>query len=351
VRFSGARGLFLLLALSAAGCRRESPPTPEPARRADDTAAARGLPTNADAAPPASLEGSLAVGHRPIDFGVYLPATAPQMLLDSARAATKKRVPDLPLQEKPGAAPPPFVVVFAPPIADVPPPSPDQIRLFGRGLDDAQAASAAASQGVLAFAFILDGDPKLARLHATQQLALEVARPAGGFIWDEETRELFTPTRWQAQRVDGWEGDLPTVVQHIVIHYYATDGGKHRAITLGMVKFGLPDLVVDDVPLNESDDMSTIVDCAAQLLVEGATLGKNGRLTIDLSAIRQTGAKKAILARVRSGAKRLGQVELALTTPEEGDPDNRLVVLRFPMYPGATAGERQAAAIAGIVGG
>ena len=42
-----------------------------------------------------------------------------------------------------------------------------------------------------------------------------------------------------------WQKDAPIVRQHVTVHAYKRDGG-YRAVSLGMLKFGLPELAIED---------------------------------------------------------------------------------------------------------
>jgi uncharacterized protein YegJ (DUF2314 family) len=343
-----ARLLLTAAAMTlVAGCHRSSEkPSLDTARRARDPRAA----TASDGASPSAITGSLVVGRRPIDFGVYLASPpAPDVIL-RAQKAERQRFPGLTLRVGPPAAARPSALVFAPPIAELAPPSIENLRYFGRGLDESQAKAAAASKGVLVLTWALDGDPKLERLRTAQQLALEVAQGAQGFVWDDATRELYTTDRWKSARVDGWDGDWPDMRRHITIHYYETTGRRHRAITLGMAKFGLPDLVVDDTPLTESDGMTSLVDALAQLLVEGAEVGADGEVAIDVRAVRHAAVREGMMADAKAGAALRCSASLSPAVAEAGDPENRLVRLRFPSMPGATEAEQQASAVKALAG-
>jgi uncharacterized protein YegJ (DUF2314 family) len=336
---------FLLLALLACNASASKPaadPSKEPKAEAV-TEKQRSFPV---------LEGSLRIDARPIELAVYTKdPIAPPVAADAASRA-KRRFADLTVRTTPEPSENgPSVLVFAPPIADLAPPNERQLTYFGRGLDDSQIPIAATSKGVLMMAWVLDDDPKLARLRNADALAHELATKQAGFVWDEITRELYTPQRWKEKRIDGWQGDLPDVQNHIVIHYYETDGGRHRAITLGMVKFGLPDLVFDDAPLREEREAGTLIDVVAQALVEGASV-EHGELAVDLDALKHPAARARVGKAKAKGqdAKRKVRVQLVPVEREEGDPENRLVALRFPTYPGATDAERQAAALDSIFG-
>jgi uncharacterized protein YegJ (DUF2314 family) len=117
-----------------------------------------------------------------------------------------------------------------------------------------------------------------------------------------------------------------------------------------MGKLGLPDLVVQDLPVSRSGTMSTALNALAQLLVEGAPIGEEGRFVLDLKAIRHAGARSAHTASPGPGANLRAEVRLVIAKPEEGDAENRLLEVRFDGHPGATEVERQAAALKALVG-
>jgi hypothetical protein len=197
---------------------------------------------------------------------------------------------------------------------------------------------------VLVLGWKLDGDPRLDRLRDGQKLALDVAQKAGGFIWDENTSQLFGLPTWKKSRIDGWDDTIPDIRQHISLHV-TTRGTQHRTVTLGMVKFGLPDLVIDDVLLTDGERMTKLLEVVAQLLVEGGSPGTSGELAIDLKDIRHSGAREALIGAAGKDAKLRGRVALVPVAEMPGDPQNRLVELRFDR---STALAAAAAADAGV---
>jgi uncharacterized protein YegJ (DUF2314 family) len=344
--------LLLSLAIAAGACRRGTPsPRPEPAQRVVDPAAestTAAAPSAPQDSPP--LPASLAEDARDFDFGVYLPAAVSAAQAHAAADAMKQRFPAVTVKTAPGRGDRPYALVLTPTLKQFAPPSLEHLAYFGHGLDDAQAKAASASKGVLALSWSLDADPGLARLRDAEVLVHQLATQLGGTIWDETTRELFSLDAWKKARLDAWNGDLPNAKEHVVIHYYEAGGGRHRAITLGMQKLGLPDLVVSDVPEHEATAMMVVIDAVAQALVEGATLAPGGELRLDLRGIRQAAAHDALIGLAGHGATLRGRVLLTAASAEEGDPPNRLVELSFPTYAGASAAERQSAAVVAIVG-
>jgi uncharacterized protein YegJ (DUF2314 family) len=341
-----------LVPVALVACHRgSSSPRPEPAQRVVEPASSAPAPgAAASASGGTALPSSLVTPERDFDFAVYLPAPVAPAQVRAAVDAVKQSFPGLPVRTKPQPADPPYALVLTPPLKDFAPPDETHLGYFGHGLDAAQKTAAAASKGVLVLSWSLDADPARARLREGQTLVHQLAQKLGGFVWDETTRELYTVDAWKKERLDGWEGDLPDTRRHVVIHYYEADGGRHRGITLGMEKFGLPDLVVEDAPLDESTSLMKALDAVAQVLVEGATPGPGGELRLDMRTIRHAGFHDWLIGSAGKDATFRGRIQLRPATAEDGDPHNRLVELRFPSYPGATDVERQASAFVSMLG-
>jgi hypothetical protein len=292
-----------------------------------------------DAGPPAELEGSILVGRRAIDLGIYIPSTPAAEDVAAAQEMAKNRLAGLTILTSPEHAELPNALVFSPKIEMLPPPTLELIHSDGRGLRPGQAESIASSRGLIAIVVSLDDDPTFTRLHQLQLLALDIAKANGGAIWEEATREVYSVPEWQKVRVDGWEEDRPEVRRHIALHYDdSRDGpgpnGRGRLVTLGMEKFGLPDLAVQAVRRSEVGNATRVIDGVAQLLVEGAKLDPGGVLTFDLNAVKQQIARTALLGVSRPIAN---TVTLVPVPREKGDADNRLVEVRFPVPPAPAA--------------
>jgi uncharacterized protein YegJ (DUF2314 family) len=315
-------GSLLALVLASAGCHRKSPPPP-------------------------ALTGPLAVDARPIRLGVYMKSAVPPELLKAAEDGVAKAMPELPItkDEKHKA---PFALVSAPPVASYALPSRSSLDYFARGLSAAERDAVLGYQGVVVLSLYVSSDPQWRHVRDAEHLALELAKKSGGFIWDEDTRELFSADAWQRTRLDTWSDDLPDVASQMTIHFYE-NGEHHRAITLGMARLGLPDLVIQDTSPTTSDAALELIDAVAQLLVEGATPNERGQLRVDLGAIRAP-RFRAGLAKLPADSSHVGFVGIAKAEPLEGDPDNRLIELRFDAFPGSTDLLRQQAAFKSLFG-
>jgi uncharacterized protein YegJ (DUF2314 family) len=178
-------------------------------------------------------------------------------------------------------------------------------------------------------------------------LAAELQRLTGGFLWDEETREAFSPDAW-SRRQQSWTGGVPDARDHVTIHVYR-HGDLVRLVTLGMIKFGLPDVAVEDVATSSTRSMGSLVNLTCQLLVEGTELERAGELEVSIDALRCPACRESLTSSLEAGATRRASLALGQGTLEEGDADNRLIEIAFP-GPAPTLQERHFQLLSSLFG-
>ena len=163
--------------------------------------------------------------------------------------------------------------------------------------------SVSASKSVYALAFTYRAESIPVALRSADELVSAFAIETGGFIFDSETRELFTPEAFRSLRQDSWEGGVPQVPRHVAMHAYR-EGDAYRAVSLGMSKFGLPDLCVNQF----AGDRMSQVDSAIQLALQ-ATFDRPNVLTAGFLDVANL------------------QINARVGKPESGDSPNRLIEL------------------------
>jgi hypothetical protein len=176
-------------------------------------------------------------------------------------------------------------------------------------------------------------------LRAAAELASKLAATTDGLIWDEETREVFTPEAWRERRIAQW-AEPPRVSGQTIIHEYNT-GHSVRAITLGMAKMGLPDLIVEDTGWSSSSQVGHVVNLVSQALAEGQPLTKSGDFKLVLQQIKNADERDAIVKSLKANATKIGCLNLVPGKWEDGDPHNTLLQLTFGKYPGNDPHARQ----------
>ncbi|MEM7144919.1 MAG: DUF2314 domain-containing protein [Verrucomicrobiota bacterium] len=229
-----------------------------------------------------------------------------------------------------------------------PPPDESSFRYICIGLSPELAAPLGAAEKV----FLVSFKTSLEKLIETNRLAnallADLAENTSGYPWDEECRLLYSPNAWREQRIDTWEGGLPDMSKQITMHAYR-DPELVRIITLGMRKFGLPDLVMEEVYSGTSRSGGNTINILAQAFVEGQS-PDNNRLLLELSSLKHSGAKKSALENPLEGAEGRVLVSFLRVPLDEGDPENLLLRIDFPGMDGETATERQSQAFTKLFG-
>ncbi|MDO3507390.1 DUF2314 domain-containing protein [Ralstonia pseudosolanacearum] len=224
--------------------------------------------------------------------------------------------------------------------SDYAPPSLRSLHYFGHGLSLEQAEALQKAPRALILTFAHPASQSITGLRRAEQFVAELAKRDRAIIWDDETREAFTSDAWELQRLKTWDRETPDVSKQIVIHAY-NNGGPTRAVSLGMARFGMPDLVVNDSTWSLNRPLGLTIDAVTQQLVEAGPPGDNGALQLKLASSRHATVRRFLTESVLSGGKGEGQLRLLEAPAEAGDPNNALASLNFDAYPGRDITERQ----------
>ncbi|HKD80023.1 MAG TPA: DUF2314 domain-containing protein [Candidatus Angelobacter sp.] len=220
------------------------------------------------------------------------------------------------------------------------PPTVDSLQYRGVGLSPGEQNALQKSREAIILQFAHSKDHVWSSLLSATQLAEDVARQSGGFIFDEGTRQIFTPDAWHKKRLASWNSTAPELATQFSIDLYP-NGDYMRAVTLGLDKFGLPDVVVREVPQSSGAQAESLINIFAQTIAEGAMFSGSGKLKIDIHSLKNDQLRNSELKSMNEHA--LGTACLFLTpaTPDEGDPENRLVELSAALYSGPDSLARQ----------
>ncbi len=214
------------------------------------------------------------------------------------------------------------------------------IDYFGRGVTREQALAVQETDDALVINFAYPGRLGASAYYDAMELMESLALSHTSLIWDEATRQIFSREAWRETRLDTWDDGVFSVKDHITIHAY-NNGEFVRAITLGMEKFGLPDIVVNDFGWSLSRPMGNLINLVSQTLLEGGQFGDDLSLDIDISKIRHRPTREEMQASLLENATGKLTINLQPTVPDEGDPDNFLLAIRFDSAEGLSVQEQQ----------
>jgi len=209
-----------------------------------------------------------------------------------------------------------------------PPPDMELLRRFGRGIDEQQAQALQETESVFELTYHYSADHVWEGLRQASEMVEALARETGGLIWDETTREVFSPDAWKERRLADWTDDVPEASRHTVIHAYQS-GEFIRGITLGMEKFGLPDVVVEGFSWSTNRQVGHVINLVAQAIAEGQVVGPAGSFDLDMRKIRNAAVREPQVASLLENATGIALLTLKEAERDEGDPDNRLVEIAF----------------------
>jgi hypothetical protein len=269
-------------------------------------------------------------------FAVYLPPAPAKDPQTTLRDTLRKNYPSLKLVEAVPEKPLEMVVgarIQKNVDKEYPPPSIEELQYFGHGLSEEQSKRLQKSKQALILDFAHPSGQVWVALRAANQLVELLAGELDGFVWDEETKEVFTPDTWKERRLATWTAEIPTIQKQTTIHVYKK-GEFVRAITLGMKKVGLPGIVVEEFGWSSENQVGNLINIFCQAMVEGAPLKVPGPFTIDLKNINDPVVRESQLKSLKKNATGVGYLQLKTAMADEGDPNNRLVELAFDRYDG-----------------
>lgn len=223
------------------------------------------------------------------------------------------------------------------------------IGYFGRGLTRKQAEQIQLSDHVLILNIAYPSKNAWQYHFDTQRFLSQVAQHVNGLMWDEETREIFTIPAWEKQRNYDISEGIPRIENHTIIHAYK-DEDDVRAVSLGMAKFGLPDVVVNNFSWSLNRNMGHLINIALQSLAEGLSPNRDNILIVDIENIKNKKIKNRLIATLLPNAKKTAHIPVRLVKPEEGDPNNRILELVFQDSNEKSRYERQAEMITALFG-
>jgi uncharacterized protein YegJ (DUF2314 family) len=306
-------------------------------------------PTPAAYAPPGAAMDDVAS----FELAVYLPARPPRdarATVDALLAgefAALRRVATPP----DGVHEPQVLVRMERDLANrYTPPDADVVRRFGRGLTDAQQGALQEATEAMVLEFEIPRALVFSAGRDACALASRLAHATDGIVWDDQTREVFSAAAWDERRLASWTEPVPDVSQQIVIHSYRDDEYV-RSVTLGMARFALPDLSIEESPWSSNDQVGHLLNLTAQRLAEGAVVGAGGALSLRATEIGNASVREREW-KAAAEPHGTGSVLLVLQTAEqqEGDAPNRLWALTFERNAGVDVHSRLADALSGFFG-
>ncbi|XLS29141.1 DUF2314 domain-containing protein [Flavobacteriaceae bacterium M23B6Z8] len=208
-----------------------------------------------------------------------------------------------------------------------PPADMEYLKYTALGLSEPEKKALQNSNYVLLVGVIAEHEKQVEALSKVNELVLKLIGEKKAVIYDVETRETLSKDYWKTHRLIS--NASIDISKHITIHFYPT-GEYCRAITLGMFKFGLPDICIEELSCKSDLALGSFINLTAQTLWETNKLHADGKLVLDINAIQNEVVKDKFLSDAYENAFKKASVTLKEGTRQEGDPENRLLEISFP---------------------
>ncbi|MBX3197699.1 MAG: DUF2314 domain-containing protein [Labilithrix sp.] len=203
-------------------------------------------------------------------------------------------------------------------------PPEDTMDTVAPGLTPSERASARAKRTAVVIRTQGDLTREQMPARAVFAAAAELSESLAGFVYDEVARRLVTADDARSHAIVVGLGEPAFARKHIVIQLYRQDDGTARLLSLGMQRFGSPDLSIRGANMAAGPMLAEIINAAASQIAHGAS---GGAVTVTLADVARVIGKKP--AELGANADSARPVELDVVTPEriEGDPANEMAEL------------------------
>lgn len=227
-----------------------------------------------------------------------------------------------------------------------------ELKYFGRGLTTDEAEKLQKSNEVLVVTFFVPKKYGMSFHKKTLNFMAELAQGCSCVLWDETTRETYGVTAWKERRLAYWENALPISRFHTVVHFYKSGNkGLARAVSLGMGKFGLPDVVINDMTVSAGKTMVSLINVITQAMVENKALSSKGEMVLQIDQMQHKQEQKLLFSGLKKNRKEKVLIRLApLKKNDPGDPNNLILEVRFDHVSGKNLQEKQGKLVSDVFG-
>jgi uncharacterized protein YegJ (DUF2314 family) len=135
-------------------------------------------------------------------------------------------------------------------------------------------------------------------------------------IYDFSSGQAYNHDAWKQVLTESFQSSPININDHIVFHVYR-ESEYCRMVSLGMCKFGLPELSVTNFPCYNQEEFTRIMNGLAQTLFENPQIYSDSSVSLDIKKIKNA----AVRSMLDSDGKTEGHADLRLrkVMPQPGD--------------------------------
>jgi len=230
------------------------------------------------------------------------------------------------------------------PLKDFPVPSVSSLKYSGRGLTETDIAGFQKTSRATRLILVAPREQVWSLGRKFTKLVQEFADTTKAYLWDSATRECFSREAWRTNRLARWSATgIPDLTKQFTIHLYRIDEKSSylRAITLGMEKFALPDVVIERLIGSDNRPGGNLINLVCQSLAEHPVISDGWKAVFRTGDLQAGSLRTNLESSPEKGATHEITLALLRGQPQEGDPDNALIEISFQNGVGKTEDERR----------
>jgi len=210
-------------------------------------------------------------------------------------------------------------------------PEPKYLAEFGVGFQQPDVLRCASSGKAIQLVFTCDSGASGRAYAAIQALSLALAEASRGYVYDVNSKLIFTPEAYGASLFSAEAFEL---IRHVSVQQYNYQPGHLRLVTLGMAKFGCPELEMRDFPMEQALVCRQLVEAASARLIadhlaEPGVKALPAELQIGLDSLWMI-RRPVALTGFRKVKPPTTKMALLTGEADEGDPQENVVRLGPP---------------------
>ena len=169
-------------------------------------------------------------------------------------------------------------------------PKAEELAASADGIDKDGLAKLAAARHAASLVLLNGRADALRHNRQAHVVALRMARSLGAWIGDDFTGRFHSADAFEAGLLTPWAEDGFPVMPRVTVALALGSEAPWEMATSGMIKFGLPELVIRKLPDGGTDRCRLLLGLVAQALIEGTAPGADGSLALTLDALRTKAA-------------------------------------------------------------
>ncbi|ADV50817.1 Protein of unknown function DUF2314 [Cellulophaga algicola DSM 14237] len=243
------------------------------------------------------------------------------------------------------------ITQFSNPKNEYPAPSMDYLQHSAHNLSEEEMNSLQSPKKAVLINFSGTHENVIADQIQINSIIDSLIHSSTAMVTDYITYETFNSTSWKKDRVASFTAETKDITSQFTIHLYRDgDGDFCRAVTLGMRKFCLPDISIENISCRDSNSYASLINLLGQTLLELPKITKDSTVLLDINNIANDSVKSRLLNSLEENALKKGVLQLKSVEPQEGDDYNTQFQIVFNTKGYSSPQEEQQELISTIFG-